>query len=81
MIKNAGPLRLWAGRLCGLLADGLGGVVGGWRMIAFLGSRRGKEGGPAAGVGGAVGGVQGSGAMGCRGWMGRAIIRRQFCCI
>ena len=32
--KNAGPLRLGAGRRCGLLADGLGG----WRLLAFLGA-------------------------------------------
>ena len=51
-----------------------------WRMAAscLSGGRRGKEGGPAAGVGGAVGGGQGAGAMVCRGWMGRAMIRRQF---
>ena len=57
--KNAGPLRLWAGRL-----------------LAFLGAgeTRRKR---AAGVGGAVGGVQGSGAMVCRGWLGRAMVRRR----
>ena len=35
---NPPPLRLGAGRLCGLLADGLGGVGGGWRVLAFLGA-------------------------------------------
>ena len=58
--KNAGPLRLWAGRL-----------------LAFLGAGDAMTKGPAAGVGGAVGGVQGSGEMVCRGWMGRAMIRRR----
>ena len=32
----------------------------------------------AAGVCGAAGGVQGAGVMAWRGWMGRAMIRRQF---
>ena len=32
----------------------------------------------AAGAGGAVGCVQGGGVMVCRGWMGRAMVRRQF---
>ena len=32
----------------------------------------------AAGVGGAVGGGQGAGAMVCRGWLRRAMVRRQF---
>ena len=61
------PLRLGAGRLCGLLAD-----------AGLSGCRRCKEGGPAAGVGGAGGGGQGSGVMVCRGWPGRAMVRRQF---
>ena len=59
MIKNAGPLRLGAGRRCGLLADGLGGVGGGWRLLAFLGAGDARREGRAAGVGGAVGGGQG----------------------
>ena len=48
MIKNAGPLRLGAGRL-----------------LAFLGAGEAKRKGPAAG------------AMVCRGWLGRAMIRRR----
>ena len=73
-----------------LLADGLGGAVVCWRLLllseagrllAFLGAGDAMTKGPAAVVGGAVGGVQGSGEMVCRGWMGRAMIRRQFGCI
>ena len=64
--KTAGPLRLGAGRLCDLLADGLGGVGGGWRVLAFLGAGDARRDGRAAGVGGAAGGVQGAGAMVCR---------------
>ena len=59
--KNAGPLRLWAGRL-----------------LAFLGAGDARREGRAAGVGGAVGGGQGAGAMVCRGWMGLAMFRRRF---
>ena len=56
-----------------------GAATAGGRAAACLaGCRRCKEGGPAAGVSGAVGGVQGSGVMVCRGWMGRAMVRRQF---
>ena len=47
--KNAGPLRLGAGRRCGLLADGLGGVCGGWRLIAFLGAGDARREGPPPG--------------------------------
>lgn len=61
--KNVGPLRLGAGRRCGLLADGLGG---GCRMLAFLGAGEARRKRDAAGV------------MGCRGWMGRAMVRRRF---
>ena len=39
--------------------------------------RRGKEGWPAAGVGGAVDVGQGGGVMVCLGWLGMAMIRRQ----
>ena len=65
MIKNAGPLRLWAGRLLACFRMLLAPDV--CRLLAFLGAgeTRRKR---AAGVGGAVGGVQGSGVMGCRGW-------------
>lgn len=49
MIKNAGPLRLGAGRLCDLLADGLGGVGGGWRLLAFLGAGDARREGPPPG--------------------------------
>ena len=56
-----------------------GAAPAGGRAAACLsGGRRGKEGGPAAGVGGAVGGGQGAGAMVCRGWLRRAMVRRQF---
>ena len=74
MIKNAGPPRLVAGRLCGLLADaglladGLAGGGGwleayavGWRLLAFLGAGEARREGRAAGGGGAVGGGQGPG--------------------
>ena len=41
MIKNAGPLRLWAGRLCGLLADGLvGGCLAAGGCLPFWGPER-----------------------------------------
>ena len=53
---NQPPLRLVAGRLCGLLAAA--SAVGGRAAACLSGCRRGKEGGPAAGV------------MGCRGWLG-----------
>ena len=43
--REGAPPRLGAGRLCGLLADGLAGGGGwleayaaGWRMLAFLGA-------------------------------------------
>ena len=52
--------------------------AGGRAADCLSGCRRCKEGGPAAGVGGAVCGVQGSGVMVCRGWLGRAMIGRQF---
>ena len=60
MIKNAGPLRLWAGRL-----------------LAFLGWPE-MQGGKAAAGGGAVDVGQGGGVMVCLGWLGMAMIRRQF---
>ena len=47
--REGRPLRLWAGRLCGLLADGLGGVGGGWRMLAFLGAGEARREGPPPG--------------------------------
>lgn len=63
MIKNAGPLRLGAGRRCGLLAaagllvDGLAGGGGwleayaaGWRMLAFLGAGEARREGPPPGL-------------------------------
>ena len=59
------PLRLVAGRLCGLPADVLGGVGGGWRLLAFLGAGEARREGRAAGV------------MVCRGWLGLAMIRRR----
>ena len=55
MIKNAGPLRLVAGRL---LADGLGGAVVCWRLLllseagrllAFLGAGEERREGPPPG--------------------------------
>ena len=89
--KNAGPLRLGAGRLCGLPADGLGcwrmvwpAVVDGWRLMLQAGGclpfcvPEMQGGGAAAGGGGAVGGGHGGGVMVCRGWLGMAMIRRQF---
>ena len=66
------PLRLVAGRL---LADGLGGAVVCWRLLllseagrllAFLGAGDARREGRAARV------------MVCRGWLGRAMVRRQF---
>lgn len=88
---NQPPLRLVAGRLCGLLAaagllaDGLAGGGGwleayaaGWRMLSFLGAGEARRKRDAAGVGGAVGGFQGGGAMVCRGWLGGGDLRRQF---
>ena len=50
----------------GLLADGLGGAVGCWRLLSFLGAGDARRKRDAAGVGGAVGGVQGAGVMVCR---------------
>ena len=70
--REGAPPRLGAGRLCGLLAaagllaDVLGGVGCGWRLLAFLGAGDARRDGRAAGVGGAAGGVQGAGAMVCR---------------
>ena len=56
-------------------ADVLGGGGGwleayaaGWRMLAFLGAGEARRERAAAGAGGAVGGVQGGGAMVCRWW-------------
>ena len=72
-----------AGRL---LADGLGGAVVCWRLLllseagrllAFLGAEEARREGRAAVVGGAVGGGQSAGLMVCRGWMGRAMVRRR----
>ena len=68
--KNAGPLRLGAGRLCGLLvmlllpADDLGGGCAG-RLIPFLGAGDARRDWPAAGV------------MVCRRCRGLAMIRRR----
>ena len=78
MIKNAGPLRLGAGRLCGLLADGPGGVGAAGSCLPFWAPEMQGGRGRAAGVGGAGGGGQGSGVMVFRGWLGLAMIRRQF---
>ena len=55
-----------------------GGSVVCWRLLAFLGAGDARREGRAAGVGGAVGGGHGAGVMACRGWLGRAMIRRQF---
>ena len=46
--KNAGPLRLGAGRLCGLLAAA--SAVGGRAAVCLSGCRRCKEGRPPPGV-------------------------------
>ena len=56
---------------------GPGGSVVCWRMLAFLGGGDARRKNRAAGVGGAGGGGQGGGAMVCRGWMGRAMVRRR----
>ena len=45
-----------------------GGSVVCWRMLAFLGAGDARRKIAAAGAGGAVGGVQGGGAVGCRWW-------------
>ena len=82
MIKNAGPLRLGAGRRCGLLADGLGGFCCRLAAACLSEGRRGKEGGPAAGVGGAVYVGQGPGRWSAGdGWGGQCSggdLLRQF---
>ena len=54
--KNAGPLRLLAERL---LADGLGGVGGGWRLLAFLGAGEARRKGRRRGDG--LAGMDGAG--------------------
>ena len=80
--REGAPLRLGTGRLCGLLtdagllADGLGGVGGGWRLMLQAGGcwpfwAPERQGGRAAAGGGGAGcGVQGGGVMVCRGWLG-----------
>ena len=91
MIKNArercpgwvpgGSVVCW--RLLGCWRMVWPAVVDGWRLMLQAGGclpfwvPEMQGGRAAAGVCGAAGGVQGAGAMVCRGWLGRTMVRRR----